>query len=561
MGVKKDIGKALNEKLKDQKVAPNDAVWERIQGSLPSKKKKKLFPLWMQIVGIGFLALLIGGTGYYLNNLYDNNTDNSSEKEKNILDENDNNQIHKSKDVLITDTDSQNNNKNSDSSNFTSDENISDTQKTSEIEKILNNNSNQNSSNNTGTSIADTSNTSNSVNKNKTQKTANKNNRKNNSSKKTNNSNYQNSINYSNNITSNSLSKSNKNNSNSSKNNLSTTVNNKINNNKTDGNKLENNKIGSNKNTINSSTNTDNNFSNLTSDKNTKSNSSTAKTTSNIAINQSGIDAKESEKEKLENEITELKDSVSVKDSVNVAIIAKPEIKKKTPEKKSEWEVGAYIAPTIFGSISQGSSLGEILKDNKKQLNISLSYRVIANFKLSEKLTLRTGFGGTKLHTTTLNASETASDGTIVNLGAFPNLSYDFQKLQNIYTNNLLGSNETLDFKEEISFFEIPVEVVYKFEKKKIDWKVFAGGSIYKISNNYIFAKSSKGTYEIGQGNHYSNYSFSANFGGGLDYKVTKKFNITAEPMFKYYFSTYKRDVYDYKPYSVGISIGASYKF
>ncbi len=53
MNDKKNIDRLFQEKFKDFEVAPNDAVWDRINESLPKKKKKRrVIALWWQIGGV-----------------------------------------------------------------------------------------------------------------------------------------------------------------------------------------------------------------------------------------------------------------------------------------------------------------------------------------------------------------------------------------------------------------------------------------------------------------------------------------------------------------------------
>lgn len=523
MGVKKDIGKTYKDKLNDINISPDDRVWEKIQKSLDSKKRNKIIPFWARTIGIGILLLLISvlGYNYFFNYLDYNELKQKNNKEiKQLLDD----------EKSITDI---NNSSNNGGNNIDIESNSSDA-----------NNNTSSDVNENGLSGIDSGNNQETLSNNDSEKNVNTSNQKSNK--------------YSNNnkTLKNRLIDKNSKYSNQGNSNANKIVN--LNNNTSQ--QLSDSNIG------NSSNNNNTINSNSISSEN-KIDENNKKITENINVDSNNIELTDT-KNKLLNTINSAKkDSVKIepkfkKDTLLIASKNDSIVKKKPEEPKSEWEVGIYIIPTYFGSLTKGSSLGEILTENKKQANITLSYRVLANFKLSNKLTLRTGFGSTKLSTTTLSATRTDANGMMTNLGAFSNLSYDFIKLNEVETSNSLGSNTDVNFKEEYTYFELPIEVVYKFEpKNNITWKVFSGISTYKISNNRVYAESPNGSFEIGQANNLKQYSFSFNFGGGLDYKINDKINVTAEPIVRYHISMYKRKVFNYNPINTGVSIGISYKF
>lgn len=485
MGVKKDIGKTYNEQLKNLEASPNENVWERIQNTLETKKKKKFFSFWFRMVGAGLAIFILGGIVYKMSDK--NKSDiNSIEKNENIP----NNRTiipSKTNNVLISDSTKNILTQSEGKDNLNEKKLNSDSSTDSNLDSIIKNKTLTNH-NSTDKNISE--------------------------------SKYSESRNSIDRLKSNS-------------------------NNQVDSN-LENSEKSK------SNINLDN-----------KITEKSYKTISNIN-KVLGIDSSISNSENkinLEKQLVKNLDSTFKKDTLLVALKKDAIPKKKLPEKDSEWEVGAYIIPTYFGSLSKGSSLGEILEDSDKQVNITLSYRVLGHFKLSEKLTIRTGFGNTKLSYTTIDATATDMNGELENLRDFPGISFNFTELNDIYTNDLLGTSSSIDFKQELTYFEIPIELIYKIPKNKIEWKVFGGASFFKLSENKIIAKSSEGSYYIGDANNLSKYTYSVNLGGGFDYKISNKANLTVEPIFKYHINTFSRKSYDFKPISTGISFGATYKF
>ena len=73
MNDKKNIDRLFQEKFKDFEVAPNDAIWDRINESLPKKKKKRrVIALWWQIGGVAAVIALLLTVGISVFNSEEN---------------------------------------------------------------------------------------------------------------------------------------------------------------------------------------------------------------------------------------------------------------------------------------------------------------------------------------------------------------------------------------------------------------------------------------------------------------------------------------------------------
>ena len=81
------------------------------------------------------------------------------------------------------------------------------------------------------------------------------------------------------------------------------------------------------------------------------------------------------------------------------------------------------------------------------------------------------------------------------------------------------------------------------------------------LDENSITISSGNIATELGQANNLNEVSFSTNIGLGLDYKVSDKFNLNLEPMFKYQINTFDASTGTYQPYYIGVYSGFSYKF
>ena len=511
MGVKKDIGKALHERLKDLNSSPDDKVWERIQGTLNTKKRNKSTLFWYRSIGLGLLIILFSTiiytsiNGERLRKDSFENIDTSSPSELENTTQESEVKNNKANEIL--------NNNQSRNSNFLN--------KEDSINNILSNQNNLNAKvNGKYIDLKNKKRSKNSSIKNKTE-----------SSK----------INL---ISSSSSS--------STSGKITTSTNN---NNPTYSNEIKN---GDNRNgTINKILS---NQSSLKTE--TLLNSTNKKIKLDTSHNKKNQEFLEQDSAIINVDSLITKDSILNKTILKDSILPKKNIEKKIiPKEESFWDVTFYAAPTYYNTLSKGSTFGNNFVDHKKESEITLSYRVTFDIKFSEKLYLRTGFGKVNLSHKTIDVSTTTNTGTIPNLTEFDGISYDFSAIENIYSNDLLEPLNSLNFKQKIGYFEIPAELVYKFPRKKVQWRIVGGGSVLKITNNSIIAESSNGDYNIGKSNNLSEYSFSANFGGGFDYPISKKIKINAEPMFKYHLNTFSRETANFKPYSFSVFIGATYKF
>ncbi|MBT8252509.1 MAG: hypothetical protein KJN68_00940, partial [Bacteroidia bacterium] len=66
---------------------------------------------------------------------------------------------------------------------------------------------------------------------------------------------------------------------------------------------------------------------------------------------------------------------------------------------------------------------------------------------------------------------------------------------------------------------------------------------------------------ELGEASNINSTSFSANLGMGMKYKVSKRINLNLEPVFKYQLNTFKDTSGNFKPYTIGVYTGFSFKF
>lgn len=524
MNDKKNIDRLFQEKFKDFEIAPSDAVWDRINDSLPKKKKKRrVIALWWQIGGVAAtiaLLLTVGVTVFNSdeNNIQEfpivnieenekNNTDNSPKKKQN----NPNKANNKDNEVVDSNLDSEQKS----NVNETEDNTLRKVNAPSQLTKP--NNSKQKSNaivNNSNTeqktkTSKERSNLTTGSDKNKSTRIANQ-------TKKSNST----------------LNTVNKNRLKSEKERKSAIK--KV--------------IEENKTTV------------VENSSSKKSDSETPNTDPNKIDNpepENLLIEEDPKKESIENAIAENKEI----------------IEEEKEDKQNRWSVTPNVAPVYFSSLGQGSSLDQQFNENSKSSAINMSYGIAGSYTISKKLKIRAGVNRLNLNQSTsdvfaFTGAETAARG----VGAeFSNISFkDGTQHVSLMSSKMMNRSSAPelfntkiagDIDQKFGFIEVPLELEYRLLDKKFGINVIGGFSTFILSENEIYADINGTSTLIGEANNINNTSFSANFGLGMDYNLSQKWNINLEPTFKYQINTFNNTTGDFRPFVIGVYTGLSYKF
>ena len=528
MNDKKNIDRLFQEKFKDFEVAPNDAVWDRINESLPNKKKKRrVIALWWQIGGVAAVIALMLTVGVSIFNSEENNTQefpvantkaNEVELEKNkpntssIKKENELNAVEDNDtNVVDSNLDSENESNLKDAKN----DNL---QKSNPSNQLTNPNYSKQKSNAVvnNTTVEEKLNTS--------QK------RSNTSSIAKENDNTR----VANQKTSNSTLKT------DNKTQLKSETERKSTINKT----IKENKTAVVENTTSEKTKTDASNSGTTTLENTES--------ENVLI-------ENPEKQSIENAIAENNETID---------------EEEKEDEQNRWSITPNVAPVYFSSLGQGSALDQQFNENSKSSDVNMSYGIAGSYVISKKLKIRAGVNRVNLNQTTsdvfaFTGAETAARG----IGAeFSNISFKDDGTQHVSlmsakmmnrasTPELFNTKTAGNIEQKFGFIEVPLELEYSLLDKKFGINVIGGFSTFILSENEIYADVNGATTLIGEANNINNTSFSANFGLGMDYNLSKQWNINLEPTFKYQLNTFNNTTGDFKPFFIGVYTGLSFKF
>jgi hypothetical protein len=128
------------------------------------------------------------------------------------------------------------------------------------------------------------------------------------------------------------------------------------------------------------------------------------------------------------------------------------------------------------------------------------------------------------------------------------------------------GNNELLlnsdDFEQRFEYIEVPLFVRYKLIDKNWDMDMLGGFSANMLVGNGVYLNNGSENSYVGKTKDMSRLNYSASMGFGMGYQLTNKIELRVEPQIKYYLKSLSNnpDVH-FKPYSIGIYTGVSYRF
>ncbi|MDT0558109.1 hypothetical protein RM697_05600 [Ichthyenterobacterium sp. W332] len=513
MSDKKNIDRLFQEKLKDFEATPSDAVWENIHNTLHNKKNKKrrVIPIWWQLGGVAATLLLI----LTISGVFNSNTDSKSDSIKTVVDNTEN-----TNNTVVSNGSEKNNDNNNDIAPVYNPEEFGVENKSNDPTSNLNKASDE-----TKSSYASTINTKNTP----------------------------------------IYSKENKNTSITK-----TTVKEAIASAKEDSNKLNDQTQQSNSNIIKNKLNellkTDTKGSKVVST-GSENNDNIQKTDSVNAITSIALNEDKNLKENaLENAIAKANDEQQ---------------NEKEEELKNRWSVSPNVAPVYFNTLGNGSSIHNQFNDNIKSGDVNMSYGITGSYAINDKLKVRAGLNKVDLGYSTNDVIFYNNPETVLGLSLntpqsdntrIQNINYrsesanvSFISASSLSLNNtpeIIKENSLASLDQQFGFIEIPVELEYTVLDKRLGINLIGGFSTMFLSNNEIYVLSNSGDRTlIGEANNINDMSYSANFGIGLNYGLSDKFNINLEPMFKYQINTFNNTTGNFQPYFIGVYTGLSFKF
>ena len=252
---------------------------------------------------------------------------------------------------------------------------------------------------------------------------------------------------------------------------------------------------------------------------------------------------------------------------------SKEAVANNTTPQESLWEIAPNIAPVYYNTLSQGSSIDASFADNSQSGDVNISYGLGVRYALSDRLKIRSGISNVALSYSTggielgdgpvslaLKTIDYASEGVVViaqDLGTFSSQNQD-GTFGDITPKSTNGEAFII---QNISYYEVPLELSYTLFDSAFGLDVIGGISTLLLGNNEVSVTAGSYNEVLGSANNLSSLSFATNIGLGLHYKMSSKFRLNIEPMFKYQLNPYTDSSVSYKPYYLGVYTGLSFKF
>ena len=535
MNNKKNIDRLFQEKFKDFEVAPNDAVWSRINESLPNKKKKRrVIALWWQIGGVAAVIALLLTVGV---NVFNSDGNNNQEFPIVNTDKTDT-ENNKGEEGLKTSTNSKQDELKNEVNKLKVVDSESDTKSIIEEQE------------NISPKKDNVSNQLTSPNKIKLNAVANNSNKKEKAA------------------------------SSQKRNTLTTITNEDL-----------SDKVAANTKSDNTTTKKSDGTTVLPKSeiksaiKKTIEDNNTAvvdNTTSKKAESETSLNTEIKNKNSIEKAVDDTVFEDSKKQSLIEAIAESTDPIEKEEDKQNRWSIAPNVAPVYFSSLGEGSSMHKEFNENSKSSDVNMSFGLTGSYAISKKLKIRAGVNSVNLNYTTsdvfaytgADAVARSSSAQMTNADVNHGVqNIDFKDgLQSVSfisakmnrresTADMFNVKVTGDIDQRFSFIEVPLELEYKVLDKKFGINVIGGFSTFFLNNNEVYADLDGVSTLIGEANNITSTSFSANFGLGLDYSLSEQWNINLEPTFKYQINTFNNTSGNFKPFIVGVYTGLSFKF
>ena len=268
------------------------------------------------------------------------------------------------------------------------------------------------------------------------------------------------------------------------------------------------------------------------------------------------------------------KKSISIFDAIKEQEEAETEY---ADNAKGKWSVGPSVAPVYFNGSGDGSPIHSSFASNSKSGNVNLSYGLTVAYDLGKRLKIRSGVHRVKYGYDTddviFSSSLRASSDELIDNIDYSQTSRtlvvqsknDVQGKASSDASFEVAANEAsaLEGKmiQQLGYIEVPLELNYTLIDRKFGVDVIGGVSSLFLIDNSILVESEDLITEVGEANNANSLNFSTNVGLGFNYKFTPKVQLNFEPVFKYQMNTFSETSGSFRPFSVGVYSGISFKF
>lgn len=239
---------------------------------------------------------------------------------------------------------------------------------------------------------------------------------------------------------------------------------------------------------------------------------------------------------------------------------------------KGKLVVTTQAAPLFYGNMSKGNFLSSSFNNNPSETEVTFAYGVNLSYAISDRIKVRSGINKVNMSYNTLDVPYRAAmdPSAMASVSFNPEIKARATAMaaagpaQYMSTNAVkrsVGSLNQTSLNQKLGYIEIPVELQYNLLNKRIEINIIGGGSTLFLDENVVSMQRGQDHTNIGKANNLNTVSFSTNIGLGVDYRLTEKFKLNLEPMFKYQLNTFSSDTQNYQPYFMGVYSGFSFEF
>ena len=249
------------------------------------------------------------------------------------------------------------------------------------------------------------------------------------------------------------------------------------------------------------------------------------------------------------------------------AILKQKETKNKTEvvALRNKWLITPNVAAMF--SNADGANIDPQFAENAKTTDNTIGYGITVNYAVNKKIAFRSGINKFALgyNINNVSYSSALSATPLANVRYNTNAMVEISSTANTASLNTFEKNlqKTSEgsINQNISYYEIPMEISYLLLDKKIGINVIGGFSTLLLDTNKISLRSPEINLPLGQANNLNAIHFTTNIGLGFKYKFVKSFQLNFEPVVKYQFNTFSNNSSNNRPMLLGLYSGISYSF
>ncbi|WP_299185977.1 hypothetical protein [uncultured Aquimarina sp.] len=235
------------------------------------------------------------------------------------------------------------------------------------------------------------------------------------------------------------------------------------------------------------------------------------------------------------------------------------------------WNIAPNIAPVYYDSFG-GSSIDSQFSDNNKQGEVNLSYGIQVAYAINKKLIIRSGVSKVDVGYNTedvgfgiasLSRENGISNTQSIVVSDYQNGSVSLAPPPGDVNSEILVKSQNPGLlNHSIGYIEVPLELKYALTSSKIGIHMIGGVSTLFLEDDEVsIIAGSFRNENVSREQTVNDISFSGNIGIGFDYKLSDKFKINMEPIFKYQFNGFNNSADNFKPYYFGVYTGVSFRF